>query len=299
MADPVRGEVCHDRRVSRAERVKRLMRTPYGAPVRWAHRGAVRGQLGAVSAVDRVRSRHSAEDDAWLAERLTITAKTFLRPATARRMVRTARRTFTGPIVLADDSHEPMPAPDDRTTVIGLPFNSGVPHGRNAALAAVTTPYVLVTDDDVVFTAASDLLGTVAWLEDNPDVDAVCATLIELPRWYRWPYGDERELLPGHLPPLRPFGEVIDGLPVVMKGPQVFVGRTDRLREVPYDERIRMVDHRDFFSSASGRLVFVQSPGLVVFHARTPFDKEYTSYRENVARDLVYLTQKWRVPPVD
>jgi beta-1,4-N-acetylgalactosaminyltransferase 2 len=279
--------------------LKEAMLRPYGAPLRWAHRGAVRTQLGSVATVDRFRARHTAEDDAWLAERLTITAKTFLRPATARRMVRTARRTFTGPIVIADDSPEPMAAPDELTTVVALPFNSGVPRGRNAALAAVATPYAMITDDDVVFTAASDLLGAVAYLEDNPDVDAVCATLIELPRWYRWPYGDERELLPGHLAPLRAFGEVIDGLAVVMKGPQVFVGRADALRQVPYDENIRMVDHRDFFSSAAGRLVFVQDPGLVVFHARTPFDKEYTSYRDDVTSDMAYLAGKWRRPPVD
>jgi beta-1,4-N-acetylgalactosaminyltransferase 2 len=279
--------------------LKEAMLQPYGAPLRWAHRSAVRVELGTVAGIDRFRARHTAENDAWLAERLTITAKTFLRPATARRMVRTARRTFTGPIVIADDSPQPMAAPDERTTVLALPFNSGVPRGRNAALAAVATSYALVTDDDVVFTAASDLLGTVAYLEDNPDVDAVCATLIELPRWYRWPYGDERELLPGHLPPLRAYGEVVDGLPVVMKGPQVFVGRTDRLRQVPYDEQIRMVDHRDFFSSAAGRLVFVQDPGLVVFHARTPFDKEYTSYRDDVTRDMAYLAGKWQDPPVD
>lgn len=279
--------------------LKEAMLRPYGAPLRWAHRGVVRAQLGSVAGVDRFRARHTAEDDAWLAERLTITAKTFLRPVTARRMVRTARRTFTGQIVIADDSRVPMAAPDERTTVVALPFNSGVPRGRNAALAAVATPYALVTDDDVVFTAASDLLGAVAYLEDNPEVDAVCATLVELPRWYRWPYGDERELLPGHLPPLRAYGEVIDGLPVVMKGPQVFVGRADKLRGVPYDENIRMVDHRDFFSSASGRLVFVQDPGLVVFHARTPFDKEYTSYRDDVTRDMAYLGRKWPGPPVD
>ena len=279
--------------------LKEAMLRPYGAPLRWAHCGVVRTQLGSVAGVDRFRARHTAEDDAWLAERLTITAKTFLRPATARRMVRTARRTFSGQIVLADDSPEPMRPPDGRTTGVGRPFNSGVARGRNAALAAATTPYVLVTDDDVVFTAASDLLGAVAYLEDNPEVDAVCATLIELPRWYRWPYGDERELLPGHLPPLRRFGEVIDGLPVVIKGPQVFVARADRLRAVPYDERIRMVDHRDFFSSAAGRLVFVQDPGLVVFHARTPFDRQYTAYRDDVAKDLAYLTRKWQAPPVD
>jgi hypothetical protein len=43
----------------------------------------------------------------------------------------------------------------------------------------------------------------------------------------------------------------------------------------------------------------VQDPGLVVFHARTPCDKEYTSYRDDVTRDMAYLGQKWQVPPVD
>ncbi len=60
-------------------------------------RGVVRTQLGTVAGVDRFRARHTAEDDAWLAERLTITAKTFLRPATARRMVRTAGGRSAGP----------------------------------------------------------------------------------------------------------------------------------------------------------------------------------------------------------
>lgn len=279
--------------MSQRERVKRLMLTPYGAPLRVAHRLTVRCQLGTVATVDRVRVRRDRERDAWLAEQLTVTAKTFLRPATARRFVRATRRTFTGRIVLADDSPEPMAAPDARTTVLGLPFNSGVSVGRNAAIAAVTTPYVMVTDDDVVMTAGTDLAGAVEFLEDHPDVDAVCATLIELPRWYAWPYGDELELLPGHLPPLRAFGEVVDGLPVVLKGPQVYVARTERLRTVPYDEQVRMVDHRDFFSSASGRLVFVSAPGLLAFHARTPFDRTYTSYRDDVARDLDYLGDKW------
>lgn len=279
--------------MSGAERAKRAMMGPYGAPLRWAHRAAVRTQLGTMGAIGRVRVRRSAARDAWLAERLTITAKTFLRPATAERMVRTARAAFTGRIVIADDSPTPMAPPDDRTTVLALPFNSGVATGRNAAIAAVTTPYVMVTDDDAVFTRGTDLAAAVSYLEDNPEVDAICATLVELPRWYVWAYGDEGELFPGHLPPLRPFGEVVDGLPVVLKGPQVYLARTERLREVPYDEQLRMVDHKDFFSRACGRLVFVRAPGLVLFHARTPFDAAYTSYREDTAPDLAYLGRKW------
>ncbi len=283
--------------MSRVERAKRLMMGPYGAPLRLAHRLAVRGELGTVATLDRLKVRRDDERDDWLAGRLTVTAKTFLRPVTARRFVRTTRRAFTGRIVLADDSPEPMAAPDDRTTVLGLPFDSGVAVGRNAAIAAATTPYVMVTDDDVVMTAGTDLAGAVEFLEQHREADAVCASLIELPRWYTWPYGDERELFPGHLPPLRRPGESIGGLPVVMKGPQVYVARTERLREVPYDENIRMVDHRDFFSSASGRLVFVSDPQLVAFHARTPFDAKYTSYREDVADDLAYLGRKWMGTP--
>ena len=285
--------------MSRVERAKRLMMGPYGAPLRLGHRAAVRSQLGALATVDRIRARRDPEQDDWLADQLTVTAKTFLRPATARRFVRTTRRAFTGRIVLADDSQEPMAAPDAWTTVLALPFNSGVAVGRNAAIAAVTTPYVMVTDDDVVMTAGTDLAGAVSFLEDNPGADGVCATLIELPRWYTWPYGDERELFPGHLAPKRAVGEQVGGLPVVMKGPQVYVARTERLREVPYDENVRMVDHRDFFSSASGRLVFVSAPQLVAFHARTPFDKKYTSYREDVNADLAYLARKWMGTPID
>ena len=165
--------------------------------MRLGHRVTVRSQLGALATVDRVRVRRDREQDDWLADRLTVTAKTFLRPATARRFVRTTRRAFTGRIVLADDSPEPMASPDDRTTVLALPFNSGVAVGRNAAIAAARTPYVMVTDDDVVMTAGTDLAGAVRFLEDNPEADGVCATLIELPRWYTWSYGDERELFPG------------------------------------------------------------------------------------------------------
>lgn len=284
--------------MSRAERVKRAMMGRYGAPLRVAHGAAVRAQLGSVTAVDRVRFRRR-EDPDWLSDRLTIAAKTFLRPATAARMVRSARRSFPGHIIIADDSREPMSPPDPLTEIVAMPFNSGVPRGRNAALGRVRTPYVLVTDDDAVFTRGSGFEGAVRFLEEHPDVDGVIATLVELPRWYTLGYGDERELLPGHRPPRVPFGELIGGLPVVAKGPQIYVARTRALRAVPYDEHIRMVDHRDFFSAASGRLVFVHHPGFVAFHARTPFDREYTTYREDVAADLAYLGRKWQPAPTD
>lgn len=278
--------------MSVVDRVRVALRSPLGAPVRWLYSGAVRLQLAGVATIDAARPR-GRRDRPRLADQLSVSAKTFLRPATARRMVRTLRRVFDGDVVIADDSPVALTAPDARTRVVAMPFNSGVTRGRNAALSEVGTPFVLVTDDDVVFTKASDLDRAVRFLIDHPQVDAVCAFQVELPRWYTIPSGDERELFPGHQPLRIPFGTEIGGLPVIAKGPQVYVGRTESLRQVPYDEHLRMVDHRDFFSAAAGRLVFVQAPWLTVYHARTPFNRGYVKHREDVETDLAYLGRKW------
>jgi beta-1,4-N-acetylgalactosaminyltransferase 2 len=229
-----------------AGRVKRAMLTPYGAPLRFVHTATVRAQLVVVGAVDRWRYRRR-EDPAWLADEVTVAAKTFLRPRTAARMVRSLRRVFPGRIVIADDSPKPMSPPDGRVEIVAMPFNSGVSRGRNAALDRVRTPYVLVTDDDAVFTRGSGLADALRFLQAHPEVDAVCAVIVELPRWYTVTYGRaEKELFPGHLPPRVPFGELIGGLPVVPKAPQTYLARTEALRTVRYDENIRLVYLRDF-----------------------------------------------------
>lgn len=91
-----------------------------------------------------------------------------------------------------------------------------------------------------------------------------------------------------------PWGTVIDELPVVKKAPQVYLARTESIRRVKWDENLRMVDHRDFFSRASGELVTVQHDRVVAYHAQTPFDRKYASYREDVGADLAYLARKWQ-----
>jgi hypothetical protein len=262
-----------------------------GSAVRVAHGTVVSAQLVVVGAVDSVRCRGQEEPE-WLADKLTIAAKTFLRPTTARRLVTSARRVFSGSIVIADDSPVPMAPPDSGTEVVPLPFNSGVAIGRNAALARVHTPYTLITDDDVVFTKATRIAQAVDYLEANPRVDGVCAMLIELPRWYTKDVRDY-PLFKGAKPALLPVGSSVGGLPVILMGPQIFVGRTESLRSVPYDENIRMTEHRDFFSMASGRLVFVQDPAMGVFHARTPFNREYARFRRDTEADAAYLGTKW------
>ncbi|MGB7817353.1 MAG: glycosyltransferase, partial [Ornithinibacter sp.] len=202
------------------QRMKARMLAPSGAPLRAAYRAAEAVELAGASAVDRLGSRQGrhreAAERAESARRVTVAAKTFQRPKVARRLVRSARRVFDGRIVIADDSHVPMTPTDPLVDVIAMPFNSGVAIGRNTALEAVDTEYVLVTDDDIVFTAATDVDAARRRLDENPEIDVVGFLLVSVPRWRASDTGPDA-LFPGHREPIRRWGEIVGGLPVRYK----------------------------------------------------------------------------------
>lgn len=275
-------------------RVKRAMRGRFGRPLRVAYRLAERGQLAVVRPLDRARhGRPTQQERAEVAGRVTMTVKTFERPRVLRRCVASVRTVFDGRIVVADDSREPTLELGPGVDVLTLPFNSGVPAGRNAALDVVRTEYVLVADDDIVFTAASDLVAATNFLDDHPEVDLVAFARIDLPRWRAVEAHDASALFAGAAAPVLPYGTLVGGLPVVPKTPQLYLARTESVRRVRWDERLRMVDHRDFFSRAAGTIVSVQARSVRGYHSRTPFDPFYTSYREDVADDLRVLATIW------
>ncbi|MCT1459815.1 glycosyltransferase [Aestuariimicrobium sp. p3-SID1156] len=275
-----------------AGRVKALLYSNRGTLLRPLHRALTSTMLFGVGAVDAWRHR-GEQPDARLAQEVTIAVKTFERPEAVKRFVRSARRVFDGRIVVADDSREPWRTSEPGVEVVELPFNSGVTRGRNAALERVETPYVIVADDDLVFTHGTDWVRALDYLERNPEVDAVAPILVEVPRWYTIIFDDD-QLFAKRKDPLREPGEVIDGLPVRLKTPQVYLARTESIRRIGWDEQIRMLDHKDFFSRASGELVFVQDEAIMVFHARTPWNREYNRHRNDVEADRRYLQRKWR-----
>jgi beta-1,4-N-acetylgalactosaminyltransferase 2 len=272
--------------------VRAFLHGRHGWSLRPLHAATMRAQVAAIRASDALAHRHRVDDRNWVASNATIAIKTFERPATLRRLIRSARRYFNGRIIVADDSREPQRALGPGVDVIALPFNSGVAIGRNAALAAVDTPYVIVSDDDAIFTKAADWEGALGYLERFPDVDLVGARLIELPTMRYLTYSAD-PLFPGHAPLKHCPGQQIGGLAVQAMIPQAYAARTAAVRQIGWDENLRMVDHRDFFSRAAGNLVTVASPDLTVLHCRTTFDKHYAAYRDDVATDLAYLARKW------
>jgi hypothetical protein len=263
------------------------------------HQAAVSVELAALTRLDaRGRELPSPEEGRSLADRVTMVVKTFERPDVVRRLVRTARIVFPGRILVADDSETPLNSLGPSVDIVALPFNVGLSAGRNAAVAQVTTEFTFLTDDDIVFTAATDIVAMMEYLDAHPDVDLVAPQLVNLP----WLYATDRRqsaLFDGALPPRRPFGEEIDGAVVVPKVANVFLARTEPLRRIGWDEQLRLVEHRDFFTRASGRLVCVQADGVRAYHVRTPYDDEYMRYRRDTRESLAYLGKKWSGARVD
>lgn len=285
-----------------ADQVRAALHSRAGGPLRAAYGAVTTAQLAALRLRDtRLEAAPTAADRADAARRVTFAIKTFQRPDVARRLVRSLRPQFSGRIVIADDSREPMAPGDPMVTVLPLPFNSGVSVGRNAALDAVETEFAFVADDDIVFSAALGLTQAIAYLDATPEVDVVGIMRVELPRWYAIDHGPDA-LFPGHQPPLRPWGDLVNGLPVRQMIEQVYLARTESLQRVRWNEQLRMVDHRDFFSRAAGRLLTVWDSSHWAYHARTPFDAGYTAYREDTGADLGLLGRTWsgaNPPPAD
>lgn len=168
----------------------------------------------------------------------------------------------------------------------------GLSAGRNAALDTVDTEFVFLTDDDSVFTAATDIIAMMEYLDDNPEVDIIAPDLVYLPWWYKF-RTDHIRLLPGASAPLRQVGDVIGGATVVNKVQNVFLARTAALKQVRWEERLRLIEHDDFFSRASGKLVCVQADGVRAYHARTPFDSFYMRFRNDVAESNAIVQELW------
>lgn len=255
--------------------------------LRAAHRAVVATEL-ALAALWASRNRVQPVDPG----NVTLVIKTFERPQTLRRMLASIRKVYSGPITIADDSEVPYASDDPKTTVLSLPFDSGVGAGRNALIDAVSTEYLWMADDDMILLPDFDLLRVLDYLGRNPEVDLVGGRVVNLPQLQSVSYLSS-DLFAYETPPIRPLGTMIDGLPVAYKVPNWYVARTEKVWDVRYDDRLKRVDHKDFFSSAYGRLLCVLDAKMVCLHAHSYFDPHYLSFRQDTAADLAYLAHKW------
>ena len=231
-------------------------------------------------------------------ENVTFIYKSFERQGMAKRLYRNIKAYYPdAKVIIADDSKRPLKLKGENLKVINLPFNSGLSYGLNRALGEVETPFLIRLDDDELLTPFSKFGKHLDFLKNHPEVDLVGIMTLDAPLctspkknakiYYKQSMANAKK------PLIIPHLTVIDKEYAVLgKVPNVFIARTDKVKEIGYDDNIRMIDHHEFFYRAAGNIVSVLCPYSFVYHDSNPFDKSYRKYRMDIKNDIEYIKKK-------
>lgn len=231
---------------------------------------------------------------------VTIATKTFLRYDKLRALIASIRRFYpTVTIVVADDSQRPEALQGPHVEHYVMPFGKGWFAGRNLAVSQVSTKYVLWVDDDFIFTARTRLEKLVDVLE-RTSLDLVGGAVREITGFtttYRQRLTVRSGGAGGDCLWARPgFHHRLSGFPgcVVTDGVvNFFLARTDKVRQVGFDPRLRRVAHLEFFIDGLGVLHVGSCDDVVVDHAsklalpwrKSEAERLYARYRYPGSRD--------------
>lgn len=238
------------------------------------------------------------QDAALMRENVTVIFKSFERQHLAKRLYHNIQKYYPGvKVIIADDSKEALDLKDDYVQVIQLPFNSGLSYGLNRALERVETPYVIRMDDDELITPHTRFHEQLRFLMSHPQVDLVGVLPLSTP--YCEPlsivlrhYHDQSGQIPLNRLKIAHGTRLDESRIVVGKAPNIFIVRTKQMKALGYDDHIRMLDHREFFYRAAGRLVSVVDTKAYVFHDHNHFKPEYQRYRTDTDGDRRYIAMK-------
>lgn len=231
---------------------------------------------------------------------VTILVKTFERPDALRRLLASIRRFYPRmEIVVVDDSAEPLdPAPDGVTRYEHRPYNSlGAAAGRNLGLRHVETPYVLISDDDMVFERRTDL-GKMLRAAQETSFDVVSCVWLDFdpwkgicrgPRRFEGTLNVEDGILVHRLGATR---GTLDDLPVFDIVHQFFLASVERLGPDPWDAELNLSEHYELFLDLKQRgLRCTRLPDAVVQH-RQELPAGYQEVREDTKRYVELWLQK-------
>lgn len=183
---------------------------------------------------------------------LTIIIKTIHRPWCCARLIQSIDQFLADVKIHVLDDGRPdkrlsatYPAEAARVNhLIETKFDIGISAGRNQLLASVETPYFLLIDDDHVIVDQSDVAGM---LEKLRRYGAKCDLLAALsdkngkPRCFA--VDEEKLVLRARVHHHRED----DGVYFCDFVPNTFVAKTDVVREIGWDESLKLHEHWEFF----------------------------------------------------
>jgi len=240
----------------------------------------------------------SKKDISLMLDNVTFIYKSFERQKMAKRLYHNIQTYYPGVrVIIADDSSKTLDLQGENLTVLQLPYNSGLSYGLNRALEKVETPFVIRMDDDELLTPFTKFEEQLKFLLKYKDIHMVGVLPFTAPQCR--PLRETVESYMNHVLNRRmnpfgvPFFTWIDEQHVILRRtPNIFIVRTDKLRQVGYDDNIRMLDHTEFFIRATGVIHTVMDITCFVFHYHDWFDWNYMKHRRDVEADYQYIEEK-------
>lgn len=207
---------------------------------------------------------------------LTIIVKTFNRPDALVTLIKSIVRFYPGLTILVADDGDNCIDPQEVPSIqyFKIPYDSGLSYGRNFLLDKVETEFFLLLDDDFEFfektnidilfhalkeTAALDIVGGAVVNNGNEPIFYNNALKIEDGTLYHYRHQKTGEL---------------NGIPLFDIILNFFVGRTTRVREVKWDNDLKVIEHEDFFLRCKGNLKVGYIDKVIINHHPAKSDSE-------------------------
>ena len=207
-----------------------------------------------------------------LLREVTALVKAFERPKSLDLLIRSIRRFYPGlKVLVGDDGFTPSPRSD--VGYLRLPPDIGLSAGRNAMVSMVDTPYFLLLEDDMEFSAETRI-ELLAQLVSDDVVDLAAGDLVRCKKklFYvrRKPqhYNGLFDLRDGHLRLVE--GNLGGGLEYQLCDivANFFVARTAQILQIGgWDEDLKLQEHEEFFFRTKRcglRIGFC--PGVQIYH---------------------------------
>jgi len=223
---------------------------------------------------------------------LTILIKTIFRAEALDILLKSIRNYYPNvKIYIADDSGRDIDVRRDVDEYFLLPFDSGISYGRNYLVDKVKTKYFMLLDDDTVFTKYTVIEYALAVLEKTK-LDLVAGRYY--PERFYGLYRIEDNVLNLYYQENKGY---LDGFPLYDFVPNFFIAKTDKLKDIKWDDELKILEHIDFFWRAREKLKCTHLPFFMAMNSKTKGCEEYEQLRRG-RRDYFLQLQSKKIENV-
>jgi len=208
----------------------------------------------------------------------TLLIKSFLRKECVEALVSSIRKYYKNiKIVIVDDSDLVFNFNDINIDIYNIKFDSGISVGRNYGIDRINTKYFVLLDDDFVFTSDTKIHLLYQTIESS-DLDILGGAVIENSRYlsYNGNFFINEENNTLELRKLNLQKEVLTVCDII---PNFFIAKTEKIKEIRWDDCLKVAEHAAFFYKCKGRAKVGYTNIASINHCQKS-NKNYHEYRK-------------------